>query len=63
MFIGLPDVFYSTDFVLAGSSHTVFQFELHAPPKKACVRTPGESDRLPFPLLAADKDLRDTWAG
>jgi hypothetical protein len=46
-----------------GSCARFFQFELQAPSKKVCVRTPGESDRLPFPLLAPDKDLRDTGAG
>ena len=30
MVIGLTDIFYSTDFVLADSSHAVFQFERHA---------------------------------
>jgi hypothetical protein len=29
MFIGLTDVLYSTNFVLADSSHTVFKFEGH----------------------------------
>jgi hypothetical protein len=53
----------SVVFAACGSCARFFQFELQAPSKKVCVRTPGESDRLPFPLLAPEKDLRDTWAG
>lgn len=53
----------SVIFAACGSCARFFQFELQAPSKKVCVRTPRESDRLPFPLLAPEKDLRDTWAG